>query len=168
MDGGDLWAAVHGVARSRTWLSTFIFTFHFHALEKEMATHSSSCLENPMSKGAWGAAVHGVTRSWTRLKRLSMHASRIMALQRCPHANPWNLWTCYFTWQKGLFRCTLVKHLELRRVSWITQMGLMTPQVLIQGGRRVRVRENKMWWQPQKSERRSCWLGPQAKGWGGL
>ena len=35
------WAAVHGVAKSRTRLSDFTFTFHFHALEKEMATHSS-------------------------------------------------------------------------------------------------------------------------------
>ena len=41
MDGGAWWAAVHGVARSRTRLSDFTFTFHFHALEKEMATHSS-------------------------------------------------------------------------------------------------------------------------------
>ena len=39
MDGGALWAAVHGVAKSRTQLSDF--TFNFHALEKEMATHSS-------------------------------------------------------------------------------------------------------------------------------
>ena len=41
MDGGAWWAAVHGIAGSRTWLSDFAFTFHFHALEKEMATHSS-------------------------------------------------------------------------------------------------------------------------------
>ena len=41
MDGGAWWAAVHGVAKSRTQLSDFTFTFHFHALEKEMATHSS-------------------------------------------------------------------------------------------------------------------------------
>ena len=41
MDPGAWWAAVHGVAKSRTWLSDFTFTFHFHALEKEMATHSS-------------------------------------------------------------------------------------------------------------------------------
>ena len=39
MDGGAWWAAVHGVAKSWTQLSDF--TFHFHALEKEMATHSS-------------------------------------------------------------------------------------------------------------------------------
>ena len=41
MDGGAWWATVHGVAKSRTGLSDFTFTFHFHALEKEMATHSS-------------------------------------------------------------------------------------------------------------------------------
>ena len=41
MDGGAGWAAVHGVAESWTRLSEFTFTFHFHALEKEMAAHSS-------------------------------------------------------------------------------------------------------------------------------
>ena len=41
MDGGARWVTVHGVAKSRTRLSDFTFTFHFHALEKEMATHSS-------------------------------------------------------------------------------------------------------------------------------
>ena len=40
-DGGAWWAAVYGVAQSRTRLSDFTLTFHFHALEKEMATHSS-------------------------------------------------------------------------------------------------------------------------------
>ena len=41
MGGGAWWAAVHGVTKSRTQLSGFTFTFHFHALEQEMATHSS-------------------------------------------------------------------------------------------------------------------------------
>ena len=41
MDGGAWKAAVHGVAKSRTQLNDFTFTFQFHALEKEMATHSS-------------------------------------------------------------------------------------------------------------------------------
>ena len=40
MDGGAWWAAVHGVAKGRTQLSDFTFTFHFHALQKEMATLS--------------------------------------------------------------------------------------------------------------------------------
>ena len=41
MDGGAWWVAVHGVVNSRTQLRDFTFTFYFHALEKEMATHSS-------------------------------------------------------------------------------------------------------------------------------
>ena len=41
MDGGAWYAAVHGVAKSQTRLGDFTFTFHFHALEEEMATHSS-------------------------------------------------------------------------------------------------------------------------------
>ena len=42
MDGGTWWAAVHGVVKSRTQLRDFTFTFHFHALEKAMAPHSST------------------------------------------------------------------------------------------------------------------------------
>ena len=72
MDGGTWWAAVHGVTKSQTRLSDFPFTFHLHALEKEMATQFSVLrLENPRDGGAWWAAVYGVTPSWTRLKRLS-------------------------------------------------------------------------------------------------
>ena len=41
MDRGVWWAVVHGVATSRTWLRDLTFTFHFHSLEKEVATHSS-------------------------------------------------------------------------------------------------------------------------------
>ena len=60
MDGGAWCAAVHGVARSRTRLSDFTFTFHFHALEKEMATHSSvlawriSGMGEPVGCRLWG------------------------------------------------------------------------------------------------------------------
>ena len=51
---------------SRTRLSNFTFTFHFHALEKDMATHSSVLsLENPRDGGAWWAAVCGVSQSRT-------------------------------------------------------------------------------------------------------
>ena len=69
MDGGARWAAVHGIAKSQTRLSDFTFTFHFHALEKETATHSSVlCLENPRDGAAWWASVYGVAQSRTRLK----------------------------------------------------------------------------------------------------
>ena len=72
MDGGAWWAAVHGVAKSRTRLSDFTFSFPFHGLEKEMATPlQGSCLENSRDGGACWAAVYGVAQSWTLLKRLS-------------------------------------------------------------------------------------------------
>ena len=76
MDGGAWWAEVHGVAKSQIRLSDFTLTFHFHALEKEMATHSCSCLENPRDGGAWWATIYGVAQSRTRLKRLSSSSSR--------------------------------------------------------------------------------------------
>ena len=72
MDGGAWWAAVHGVAKSRTWLSDFTFTFHFHALEKEMATHSSVLdWRIPGKAEPGGQPSMGSHRVPTRLKRLS-------------------------------------------------------------------------------------------------
>ena len=72
MDGGAWWAAVHGVTNSWTRLSNFTFTFHFHALEKEMATHSSVLawrISGTVEPG--GLPSMGVTQSQTQLKRLS-------------------------------------------------------------------------------------------------
>ena len=75
MDGGAWKAAVHGVAEGRTH---FTFTFRFHALEKEMATHSSVLAWRILKPGgAWWAAVYGVTQSRTRLKRPSSSSSRL-------------------------------------------------------------------------------------------
>ena len=56
------------VARSRTRLSDSTFAFHFHALEKEMAAHSSVLAWRIPGMGAWWAAVYGVAQSRTRLK----------------------------------------------------------------------------------------------------
>ena len=82
MDGGAWWAAVHGVTKSRTRLSDFTFTFHFHALEKEMATHSSVLAWRIPGMGAWWAAVYGVTQSRTQLSDFTFHSHR--ALSRVP------------------------------------------------------------------------------------
>ena len=72
MDGGAWWAALHGVTKSRTRMSDFTFTFHLHALEKEMATHSSVLAWRiPGMRGACWAAVYGVAQSRTRLTQLS-------------------------------------------------------------------------------------------------
>ena len=55
--------------------ATSLALFTFMALEKEMATHSSSCLESPRDRGAWWAAVYGVAQSQTQLKRFSSSSS---------------------------------------------------------------------------------------------
>ena len=67
MDRGAWKAAFHGVAEGQTRLSNFTFTFPFHAVQKEMATHSS-VLAWRQGRGAWWAAVYGVAQSRTRLK----------------------------------------------------------------------------------------------------
>ena len=76
MDRGAWKAAVHGVAEGWTRLSDFTLTFHFHALEKEMATHSSVLAWRiPGIRGAWWTTVSGVTQGRTQLKQLSSSSS---------------------------------------------------------------------------------------------
>ena len=68
MDGGAWWAAVHGIAKSRTRLSDLTFTFHFHALEKETAPHSSVLAWRIPETGRWslaGCRLWGCTESDT-------------------------------------------------------------------------------------------------------
>ena len=71
MDGGAWWAAVHGVAEGQTWLSAFTFTFHFHALEKEMAPHSSVLAWRIPGTGEPGGlpsmGLHRVRHDWSNL-----------------------------------------------------------------------------------------------------
>ena len=78
MDGGAWWATVHGVAKSQTWLSDFTFTFHFPALEKEMATHSSVLAWRIQGTGEPGGMLsmgsHRVGHDWSNLA----HARKVM------------------------------------------------------------------------------------------
>ena len=71
MDGGAWWAAVDGVAKSRAQLSDFTFSFHFHALEKEMATHSSILAwripETEEPSGLPSIGLHRVGHNWSDL-----------------------------------------------------------------------------------------------------
>ena len=75
MDGGAWWAAVHGVANGRTRLSDFTFTFQSHALEKEMATHSSVLAWRIPGTAEPGALPSMESQSWPWLKRLSSSSS---------------------------------------------------------------------------------------------
>ena len=104
MDGGAWWAIVHGVAKSRTRLSNFLFTFHFHALEKEMATHSSVLAWRIPGKGEPGGlpsmGLHRVGHTWSDLaaaaaaviffvKDKSRILSRIRSLWKLPDGRDW-------------------------------------------------------------------------------
>ena len=78
--GGGAWeATVHGVMKCRTRLSDFPFTFHFHALGKEVATHSSILAWRipGMEEPGGLPSVYGVSQSWTRLKQLSSSSSSL-------------------------------------------------------------------------------------------
>ena len=85
MDGGAWKAAVHGVAEGQTQLSNFTFTFHFHALEKEVATHSSVIALRILGTGEPGGlpsmGSHRVAHDWSNLaaaaeKKISERKSR--------------------------------------------------------------------------------------------
>ena len=78
MDGGAWKAAVHGVSEGRTWLSDFTFTFHFHALEKEMETHSSVLAWRIPGMAEAGGLLsmgsHGVGHDWRDLAAVAAAA----------------------------------------------------------------------------------------------
>ena len=92
-DRGAWWAAVHGVAKRQTWLSDFTFTFHFHALEKEMATHSSVLawripwMEKPDGLQSMGS--HRVGHDWNDLATTaadSILKSETLLCQKGPYS----------------------------------------------------------------------------------
>ena len=88
MDRGAWWAAVHGVAKSQTRLSNFTFTFHFHALEKEMATHSSVPAWRIPRTGEPGGlpsmGLHRVRHDWSDLAA----AAAVSPTMQPPHHPP--------------------------------------------------------------------------------
>ena len=86
MDRGAWRAAVHGVAKSRTWLSDFTFTFHFHALEKETATHSSV-----LARRIPGMGSHRVGHDWSDLAAAIEKQGQVEANPRPDGASPWVL-----------------------------------------------------------------------------
>ena len=96
MGGGAWWAAIHGVAKSRTWLSDFTFTFHFHALEKEMETHSSVLAWRIPGMGEPGGlpsmGSHRVGHTWSDL------AAAAQLKEMSPGKKTYLLFYLYIIW----------------------------------------------------------------------
>ena len=98
MDRGAWWAAVHGVSKSWAWLSDFTFTFHFHALEKEMATHSSVLAwripgtEEPGGLLSMGS--HRVGHDWSDLAAAAVR-NKITVLEKRDKDREVTLNVCY-------------------------------------------------------------------------
>ena len=98
MDGGAWWTAVHGVAEGQTWLSDFPFSFLFHALEKEMATHSSVLAwEIPGTEEPGGLPSKGSCRvghDWSDLAAAGLRFIRIVKVKSLSRARVFaTLWT---------------------------------------------------------------------------
>ena len=108
MDGGAWWAAVHGVAKSRTRLSNFTFTFHFHALEKDMATHCSVLAWRIPGTGEPGGlpsmGLHRVRHDWSDLVGVAAYISISISIYIYTHTHTHthtlfdDLKEIYFSW----------------------------------------------------------------------
>ena len=128
MNGGAWKAAVHGVTEGRTRLSNFTSTFHFPALEKEMATHSSVLSWRMPGTGAWWAAVYGVAQSRTRLKWLSSSSSSSNMMRVC--CMWWESGTCKAKWKitkmriKNTYNVIIIlSEINLKTGRWLTQFS---------------------------------------------
>ena len=116
MDGGAWKAAVHGVAKSRTQLSNFTSTFHFHALEKEMATHSSVLAwripwtEKPGGLPSVGS--HRVGHNWSDIAAAA--AADLVASQVRNQSQPWEPGTRHETFWRSEASCFMTQlHLPM-------------------------------------------------------
>ena len=112
MDGEAWWAAVHGVAEGRTWLSDFTLTFHFHALEKEMATHSSVLAWRIPGTGEPGGlpsrGLHRVGHDWSDL------AAAPRSSLPAPLALSWTCQGCSLPWTFAI--SVLLSGLQLTQI----------------------------------------------------
>ena len=113
MDGGAWWAAVHGVAEGRTQLSDFTFTFYFHALEEEMATHSSVLAWRTPGMAEPGGLPPMGSHSRTRLKWLSSSSLNGWALKARIKLLKYYIWNFYHHWNSVGMPSTLNRNIAI-------------------------------------------------------
>ena len=107
MDRGAWWATVHGVTKSQIRLRLCVLNCNFLQFYRKTGDGNGnplqcSCLENPRDRGAWWAAICGVTQSQTRLKRLSSSRASLVA-QRLKHVpGIWETWVRSLGWKDPL------------------------------------------------------------------
>ena len=113
LDGGAWWAAVHGVTKSRTQLSDLTFTFHFHSLEKEMATHSSVLAWRIPEMGEPGGLLsmgsHRVGHDWSDLAYGAYHFSK-KVLESPEKRKGYRIPACCYSFMRRMTIKTHVSH----------------------------------------------------------
>ena len=127
MDGGAWWATVHGVANSQTQLSDFTFTFHFHTLDKEMATHSSVLAwripgtREPAGLPSMGS--HRVRHDWSDLAAAAgyFHSVRVWV------SSPISTLKSVQAWNHNIRDFQLFADL----LSWMTENFWLAPYFLL-------------------------------------
>ena len=120
MGGGARWAAVHGVTKSRTWLSDFTFTFHFRALEKEMATHSGVLAWRILGTGEPGGlpslGSHRIGHDWSDLA-----AAGMLINLKITSSNMWQHSILEFIYRMLCFKTTAMS-VDYR--NWVLKNGV--------------------------------------------
>ena len=137
MGRGAWWAAVHGVAKSRTQLSDFTFTFHFHALEKEMATHSSVLAWRIPEMGEPGGllsmGLHRVGHDWSDLAATAAAAAfYISQIPATEVVAEMERWAWFDLWPEGIMeelRKKTCKHKIIAGggIAWVHKAGKNNP-----------------------------------------
>ena len=162
MDRGAWWAAVLGVVKSRTWLSDFTFTFHFHALEKERATHSSVLAWRLPGTGEPGGlpsmGSHRVGHDWSDLKQQQQQQSEVKWCRL--FRSFWTIARTSILTLKGFEQWICVNSLGFIRV--ILAVGFENRWQ----GLKERIRETYYKGRYSDMDRRGQWRGPRRQNLG--
>ena len=164
MGGGTWWAEVPGVAGSRTRLGDFTFTFHFHALEKEMATHSSVLVWRIPGTGPGGLpsmGSHRVGHNWSSLSSNSSSSSLLVAKSWDPPFESYSIWSSRVFGLYAINKNVLVSVWNLRSSNKFIER-VLNHMVCEDSDQRVIV-----WWHTQLGVVTKVWakLRGNDKGW---